>query len=36
VEALGLEGGEKHKGCVLVGVVEGDRTLVGVEDDEDD
>lgn len=35
VEALGLEGGEKHKGRVLVGVVEGERALVGVDDDED-
>lgn len=35
VEDLGLEGGEKHGGRVLVGVVDGERTLVGVDDVDD-
>lgn len=35
VEALGLEGGEKHRGRVLVGVVEGERAFVGVDDVDD-
>lgn len=35
MEALGLGGGEKQGGRVLVGVVEGERTLVGVDDVDD-